>query len=64
MVKVRILASKRLTKSFKKVDNLNVWESILFDMDEAQVMVAAALSKITAHSEPLTITITPVEPIQ
>jgi hypothetical protein len=61
MEKCRILSSKRLTKSFTKVDDLNIWESIVFDTSEAQTIIAAALRKLTDKSEPLTITITPVE---
>ena len=61
MVRCRILSSKRLTKSFQKLEGFNTWESIVFDMSEAQEVVAAALRKMTAHSDPLTITITPIE---
>lgn len=61
MVKCRILSSKRLTKSFKKLENTNTWESIVFDMKEAQEVISAALRKLTENSEPLTITITMIE---
>ena len=61
MVKCRILSSKRLSKSFTKLEDLNTWESIPFELDEAEEIVAAAVRKITANSEPLTITITPIE---
>jgi len=61
MVKCRILCSKRLSKSFKKIESLDTWESIVFEIDEAQEIVTAALRKLTEHSEPLTITITTIE---
>jgi hypothetical protein len=64
MVKVRILASKRLTKSFNKLEGLNTWESIPFEQDEAVEIVAGAVRRLSPDAEPLTITITPIEKIK
>lgn len=64
MVKVRILASKRLTKSFKKLEDYETWESIPFEQSEAVEIVAGAVRRMSAESEPLTITISPIEKIR
>lgn len=61
MVKVRILASKRLTKSFKKLEGMETWESIPFEQAEAIEIVAGAVRRMKSESEPLTITVTPIE---
>ncbi len=61
MVRVNILSSKRLSRSFKKVDGMDVWESMAFELDEALEIIDAAIRRLTEDSEPLTITIAPIE---
>jgi len=64
MVKFSILASKRLSKSFHKLDGYDTWESIAFEQNEVEEIVAAAVRRMNPESPPLTITITPIEPLK
>lgn len=53
-----ILASKRLTKSFTRINDLDVWCSMSLSYEQAKEIVNNALLKLGPDSEPLTITIT------
>jgi len=55
---VSILSSKRLTQSFKQVDDRNVWQSLGLTKDEATATVKRAINKMDENSPPLTITVT------
>jgi len=57
-INVKVLSSKRLTKSFKENKSGNIWESIGLSQDEAERIIAHAIQKLTPDSEPLTVTIT------
>jgi hypothetical protein len=56
---VEILASKRLTKSFRQVDDSNIWQSISLSLEEAKEVILRALDRV--NSEPLTITVSIIE---
>lgn len=58
---VEILASKRLTKSFRQVEEYTIWRSISLSLEEAKGIIAHALDKITGDTEPLTITVTIIQ---
>ena len=55
---VEILASKRLTKSFRQDEEFQIWKSISLSLEEAKSAIVNALDKLTGDSEPLTITVT------
>ncbi len=54
---IEILASKRLTKSFRQVDTYETWHSISLTKEEAKAIISHAIDKMDETSEPLTITI-------
>lgn len=57
-LKIRILSSKKLSKSFNEIEDKNIWESMTLTLEQTQEVVKHALSKLTITSEPLTLTFT------
>lgn len=53
-----ILASKRLTKSFTRINDLDIWGSMSLSYEQTKEILNNVLSKLGPDSEPLTITIT------
>jgi hypothetical protein len=56
MSEYRVLSSKKLTKSFKAVEDGSVYESINLSADEVKQLIASAIQKLSKDT-PLTITI-------
>lgn len=55
---IEVLASKRLTKSFTRIDSDDIWVSMSLTENEANNIIANAIKKMSNSSDPLTITIT------
>ena len=55
---IRILCSKKLSKSFYQVEDGTVWESINLSQDEAKKIVNKAIDQLKKTNEPITITLT------
>ena len=54
----KVLSSKKLTQSFKKLSDTNSWESMFLTKRELEDLLLSSLDKLNHNSNPLTITIT------
>lgn len=55
---VRILCSKKLSKSFQQIEDGTVWESINLSRQEAKKIINKVIDNQKKQDDPITITIT------